>query len=66
MLHTTTSSDEQQKPMSGELIYQRRTKPVRIDEELHRLLKIKASEGSATIKELLESIIADSLYSERG
>ncbi len=37
------------------------TKQVRIDSELHRLLKIKASKDSISIRTLLEGYLADVL-----
>lgn len=37
------------------------TKQVRIENELHRLLKIKAAEQKTTIKTLLEGYIAEGL-----
>ena len=40
------------------------TKQIRIDTELHRLLKIKAAESSMTIKELLEGYLAELLAAE--
>ena len=42
----------------------KRTKQIRIDTELHRLLKIKAAESSMTIKELLEGYLAELLAAE--
>ncbi|KKP70018.1 MAG: hypothetical protein UR87_C0024G0004 [candidate division CPR3 bacterium GW2011_GWE2_35_7] len=36
------------------------TKQVRIDAELHKLLKIEAAETRSTIKRLIESIILES------
>lgn len=40
------------------------TKQVRIDAELHKLLKVKASELSISIKTLLEGYVADILKEE--
>lgn len=40
------------------------TKQIRIDAGLHRLLKIKASERSMSIKSLLEGYIAEGLYQD--
>ena len=40
------------------------TKQIRIDAELHKLLKIKASELSMSIKTLLEGYIAEGLKEE--
>lgn len=40
------------------------TKQIRIDAGLHKLLKIKASEGSTSIKTLLEGYIAEGLKEE--
>lgn len=50
--------------MSSKLIYQRQTKLIRVDAELHRLLKIKASKDSTTIRELLEGYIVEVLHQE--
>ncbi len=41
--------------------YKNLTKQVRIDAELHRLLKIKASESQISIKTLIEASLADVL-----
>lgn len=40
------------------------TKQIRIDIELHRLLKIEASARSISIKSLLEGYIADGLFKD--
>ncbi len=40
------------------------TKQIRIDAGLHRLLKIKASEHSMSIKTLLEGYVAEGLKEE--
>lgn len=40
---------------------QRTTKQVRIDAGLHRLLKIKAAESNTTVRQLLESFLAELL-----
>jgi predicted HicB family RNase H-like nuclease len=40
---------------------QRTTKQVRIDEGLHKLLKIKAAESGMAIRELLEECLAEFL-----
>lgn len=42
------------------------TKDIRIDTGLHRLLKMKASEASLTIKQLLELYLADILAVDGG
>jgi len=42
-------------------IDKKRTKQVRIDSELHRLVKIEAAKSGETIKSLVESVLAELL-----
>lgn len=50
--------------MKSKQSYKNITKQIRIDAGLHRLLKIKASERSMSIKTLLEGYIAEGLYQD--
>ena len=47
--------------MKSKLSDKKVTKQVRIDSGLHKLLKIKAAQGEKTIRELLETCLADLL-----
>ncbi|MBI3379355.1 hypothetical protein HY029_01210 [Candidatus Gottesmanbacteria bacterium] len=47
--------------MTNPQIDRKSTKQVRIDSELHRLLKVKAAKSGMTIKNLLEEYLADLL-----
>jgi len=47
--------------MESKLIYKNSTKLIRIDAEIHRLLKVKASRSKMTIKELVETYLANLL-----
>ena len=52
--------------MQNRQIDKKLTKQVRIDSELHRLVKIKAAESGETIKSLIEDALAELLAIDQG
>lgn len=51
--------------MQNRQIDTKKTKQIRIDTELHRLLKIKAAQDKTTIKALLEGVLSEILSVEK-
>lgn len=47
--------------MQNRQIDNKKTKQIRIDAEVHRLLKIKAAEEKTTVKKIIEQIVEELL-----
>jgi len=53
--------NKRKKKLNGKLIYQRSTKPVRIDSGLHREAKIEAAKRGVMIRDIVEEGLAEVL-----
>ena len=55
---------EKKNEEKSKLIYKNNTSLIRIDSELHKLLKIKAAREKTTLKSLIEGFLAELLAVE--